>query len=92
MSDTTPAVTTSMPKDVPQILCTRCGKPAKGGAVITVMGPSTGHNHQRVVVCPGCLATFKHFMATPPQEQPMGGEVGDKQAQAERFVRKGVAQ
>lgn len=90
--DDTPALTTAQAKRPPAILCTRCGKPAAGGAVITVLGPGSGHNHQRYVLDPVCLRTFRHFLATPPKDEPVPLADADLQAQAALFAEGGAAQ
>lgn len=69
--------------------CHRCPEPADGGVLLTARGEPTGHDLERILLCPKCFRDFRKFL-THPEDPP--AMVVDKQKVADRFVKKGRAQ
>ena len=44
------------------ILCVRCSRDAVNGLAYTFQGPATGHNKDRGVLCPDCVAELRWFL------------------------------
>lgn len=74
-----------------KITCRKCRKPAYGGALAVLRGPGTGHEAERVVLCPDCLDLFRAWLAADVSRETEP-RVIDKHAVAERFLEGGLAQ
>jgi hypothetical protein len=45
------------------IECSRCHRDATNGLAYNLLGPSTGHNRERGVLCPDCVIALRWFLS-----------------------------